>query len=135
MADKIVKTVSIGTEVDDRPGVLAEVTSAIADAGINLLAAAGYSIGGGRARLEAVAEDPAKLKDLATGMGMSVTETRVFLVQGDDRVGALVETANALARAGANIVACFATAAEGKYAACVAVRPEDFDRAAQALGV
>jgi hypothetical protein len=135
MADKITKAVSIGAEVDDQPGVLAEMTSMVASAGINLIATAGYTIGGGRARVEGVAEDPEKLRNLAAMHNVVVTETPVFLVEGEDRVGALVGLTSKLSGAGINIMACFAAATGGRYAACIAVRPADFERAAKVLGV
>jgi hypothetical protein len=58
-----------------------------------------------------------------------------FLVYGDDELGALAEIHQELYMAQVNIYASYAvTDAKGGYGYIVYVRPEEFERAAVALG-
>jgi predicted amino acid-binding ACT domain protein len=60
---------------------------------------------------------------------------RAFLVQGDDRVGAVADTIVKLADAGLNITAASATAASsGSFGMILWVAPADYEKAAAALG-
>lgn len=135
MSIKITKETSYLTEVEDRPGVLAQVTKILADAGINLSLLGGWPCGAGRANICCVPDDAAKLKSLAASHGASLKEQTVFVVRGDDEVGALVEVAQKLANAGISIRALSALSVEGKFAAMVDVAEADVPRAAAALGV
>jgi len=128
------KVVALITEVDDRPGVLGEMAGPVADAGINLLALYGGPAGEGRAKIACVPDDPGKLRGLAAEGGVSVEERELLFLEGDDRPGAGAEIARKLANAGVNIQAILGTGSAGKFAICIAVAPEDLDRAASALG-
>jgi hypothetical protein len=58
-----------------------------------------------------------------------------FLIQGEDRPGALAELIAKLAEAKINVTACDAVAAgEGHYAAILWVKPPDVQKAARVLG-
>ncbi len=58
-----------------------------------------------------------------------------FLVQGEDRVGALVRVLDKLAKARINMVAMDAvTAGGGRFGAIFWVRPKDVARASRLLG-
>ena len=57
-----------------------------------------------------------------------------FLIQGEDRVGALVELMAKLAEAKINVTACDAVAAgAGRYGALLWVKPQDVQKAAKVL--
>ncbi len=128
------KVVALTVDVEDRPGALAELTQPVADAGINLLAIYAGPMGGGKAKVSCVPDDPDKLRALAAEGGVSVQEREILFVEGDDRPGAGAEVARKLANGGLNIEVMLGTGSAGKFAMCIAVAPEDVDRAAAALG-
>ncbi|MFQ5842535.1 MAG: hypothetical protein ACE5I8_08870, partial [Thermodesulfobacteriota bacterium] len=58
-----------------------------------------------------------------------------FLIQGDDRVGAVADIMAKLAGAGINVTALDAvTAGFGRYGAILWVKPRDVNKATQVLG-
>jgi hypothetical protein len=103
---------------------------------VNLLAYLGFPLGGGQSQIDLVPEDADALRDAAGRAGVTLSEAkRAFLVQGDDRVGAVADTTAKLAEASINITAAAATGAgAGRYGMILWVAPEDYERAADALG-
>jgi len=132
---EITKATYLSAEVEDRVGVLAQATEAIAAAGINLEALMGRPTGTGRATLAAIPDDPAKLKSLAAQHGIALKEGTVFLVRGDDRPGALVDVTKKIAAAGINLQSTVALSVAGKFAAALTVAPGDVERVSELLGV
>jgi len=132
---EITKATYLSAEVEDRVGVLAQATEAIAAAGINLEALMGWPTGTGRATLAAIPDDPAKLKSLAAQHGIALKEGTVFLVRGDDRPGALVDVTKKIAAAGINLQSTVALSVAGKFAAALTVAPGDVERVSELLGV
>ena len=122
--------------VADAPGEVQTVLSAIKDSGINLLAFLGFPAGAGQAQIDLVPEDAASLRAAAERAGVTLSEAkRAFLIQGDDRVGAVSEITGKLAEANVNITAAAAVSAgSGRFGMIAWVAPADYDRAAAALG-
>jgi hypothetical protein len=122
--------------VPDAPGEGQRILSALKDGGVNLLAYLGFPLGGGQSQIDLVPEDADALRDAAGRAGVTLSEAkRAFLVQGDDRVGAVADTTAKLAEASINITAAAATGAgAGRYGMILWVAPEDYERAADALG-
>jgi hypothetical protein len=120
----------------DEPGEGQRILSALKDSGVNLLAYLGFPLGGGQSQIDLVPEDPELLKDVAERAGITLSEAkRAFLIQGDDRVGAVADTTAKLAEASINVTAAAATAAgSGRYGMILWVAPADQERAADALG-
>lgn len=118
-----------------RPGEAARVLSRLQEAGINLLAFTGFPAGR-RAQMDIVAEDAAALRAAAKKAGWKlIGPKKVFLVEGEDRVGAMAEVAAKLAAAKINITATHAiTAGSGRFGALLWVQPRDVKRAARAVG-
>jgi predicted amino acid-binding ACT domain protein len=79
---------------------------------------------------------PQALRDAAEAAGVTLSEAkRAFLIQGDDRVGAVAGATVKLADANANVTAAAAVAAgSGSHGMIVWVAPADYERAASALG-
>lgn len=123
--------------VPDEPGAAFKVLAPLKEAGVNLLAYLAFPVGGKRAQIDLVPEDPAKLKAAAGKAGLTLSQAkRAFLVQGDDRAGAVAQAAKKLAEAGINVTAAAAAGAGGgRYGMILWVAPADYDRAARALGV
>jgi hypothetical protein len=122
--------------VPDAPGEGQRILSALQESGVNLLAYLGFPVGGGRSQIDLVPEDPDALNDVAAQLGTALSEAkRAFLVQGDDRVGAVADTTAKLAEAGINVTAAAATAAgSGRYGMILWVAAADYERAADVLG-
>jgi prephenate dehydratase len=122
--------------VADTPGEGQRLLSALKERGVNLLAFLGFPVGGGQSQLDLVPEDPDALRAAAEQAGVTLSEAkRAFLVQGDDRVGAVAETLEKLAGANVNLTAAAATGAgSGRYGMILWVAAEDYERAAAALG-
>lgn len=103
------------------------------DAGVNLLAFSGFP-NGRRAQLDFIPADAAAFKSVArTNKWKVVGPKRAFLIQGDDRVGAIADIVGKLADAKINITAMDATSTDGRYGALCWVAARDVKKAAQAL--
>jgi len=136
MADTVQRVEYYYVTVPDTPGEGQRLLSALKDSGVNLLAFLGFPLGGGQSQLDLVPEDPAQLRDSAERAGVTLSEAkRAFLIQGDDRAGAVADTTAKLAQAGVNLTAAAATGAgAGRYGMIVWVAAADYERAADALG-
>lgn len=119
----------------DKPGEGARALNALKEAGVNLLAFSGFPQGR-RAQLDFIPADPAAFKRAAKQAGWKlVGPKRGFLVQGDDRVGAVAELLERLGAAKINVTAIDAVcAADGRYGAMFWVAPKDVKKAAALLG-
>jgi hypothetical protein len=136
MANRIRKVTYTYLMVPHRPGRGVEVLGALAEAGIDLLAFSAFPAGGGRAQVDLVTDDMPGLRRLARQNGWKLKDVkRGFLVQGDDRIGAVNRVLGKLAEAKINATAADAvTAGGGRYGMILWVRPKDVSRAARALG-
>ena len=122
--------------VPDAPGEVQRILSALESSGVNLVAFLGFPTGGGQSQIDLVPEDPEAFRQAAEQAGVTLSEVkRAFLIQGDDRVGAVADATARLAEANVNITAAAAVAAgSGRYGMILWVAPGDYDRAASALG-
>ena len=136
MADTARRVEYYYVTVPDTPGEGQRILSALRDSGVNQLAFLGFPLGGGQTQIDLVPEDPESLKAAAEQAGVTLSEAKqAFLVQGDDRVGAVADTTAKLAEANINITAAAATGAgSGRFGMILWVAPADYERAAEALG-
>jgi hypothetical protein len=90
-------------DVENSPGALAEVTSAVSDAGVNLAAAT--CIGKGeRAELHILVPYPEAVRHALATTHLAVSREReVVVVDIEDRPGALADLARTVAKAGVNL--------------------------------
>jgi hypothetical protein len=90
-------------DVENSPGALAEVTSAVSDAGVNLAAAT--CIGNGeRAELHILVPHPEAVRHALATTHLAVSREReVVVVDVEDRPGALADLARTVAKAGVNL--------------------------------
>lgn len=119
----------------DKAGEGARALQTLRDAGINLLAFSGFPVGK-RAQLDFVPEDPAAFRAAARRAKWKVTGPKAgFLVEGDDRTGAMADLLGKLAAAKINVTASDGvTAGAGRFGAILWVKPRDVSRAARVLG-
>jgi hypothetical protein len=135
MSDTVRKVDYYYVVVPDRPGECAKVLSALAAEGINLLAFSGFP-SARKGQLDLVPENSDAFKIAAKKLKLKLSPRKSgFLVQGDDRVGALNETLDKLAGAKINVTAMDAVSSGGgRYGAIFWVKPEAVSRAAKLLG-
>ena len=120
----------------DKPGEGARCLTALRDARINLSAFHAFPVAR-KAQLDFVPVDSPGFKAFAkNAKWKAVGPKKAFLIEGEDRVGALVDYFSKLAKAKINVTASDAvTAGVGRYGAIVWVKARDVKRAAKALGV
>ena len=120
----------------NRPGEAARALSTLKDAGINLLAFTGFPKGR-RSQLDFIPADPAAFVKVAKKAGWKLSAKKSgFLIQGEDRPGAVADILAKLADAKINVTAVDAVCAGAdRYGAILWVKPPDLKRAAKALGV
>jgi hypothetical protein len=137
MADKIRRADYQYAHVPDKPGEGARILGALKDAGVNLLSLTAFPDGKGTTQVDFVTENADGLAKAARTLGLKLSDRkRAFFVQGDDRTGAVADIFKKLADAGVNVHATNATAgARGGFGMILWVRPENYDKAAKALGV
>lgn len=135
MAETVKRVQYFYTEVSDQPGEGARLLSLLKEAGVNLLAFSGFPHGR-RAQVDFIPADPAAFRACARTAKLTLVGPKTgFLIQGEDRVGALTEIMAKLAAAKINVTACDAVATgEGRYGAILWVKPGDVQKAARVLG-
>jgi hypothetical protein len=136
MADTVRGVEYYYVTVPDTPGEGQRILSTLKESGVNLVAFLGFPAGGGRSQLDLVPEDPGALRQAAEQAGITLSEAkRAFLIQGDDRVGAVADAMAKLGEANVNVTAAAAAGAgAGRYGMILWVPPADYERAAAALG-
>jgi hypothetical protein len=136
MADTVRSVDYYYVTVPDTPGEGRRILSALKDSGVNLLAFLGFPLGDGRSQLDLVPEDPEPLRAAAEQAGVTLSEAkRAFLIQGDDRVGAVADAMTTLGEANVNVTAAAAIGAgSGRYGMILWVAAADYEKAADALG-
>jgi len=121
--------------VPNKAGEGARALSTLKEAGVNLLAFSGFP-SGRRAQLDFIPADSAAFKQVAKQARWKVVgPKRGFLVQGDDRVGAIAELLDRLDSAKIGVTAMDAVSVDGRYGAIFWVAPADLKKAAKLLGV
>jgi hypothetical protein len=96
-------SVDLVIDIENTPGALAEVTSAISDAGVNIAAAT--CVGpGARAELHILVPHAEAAKHLLGISHLSVSREReVVIVEVEDNPGVLADLAHKVAEAGVNL--------------------------------
>lgn len=120
--------------VPDKPGEGARILNVLKDAGVNLLAFSGFPERR-RTQLDFFPADSVAFKQVAKKAKWKVVGSkRGFLLQGDDRVGAVAELLERLGTAKINVTAIDAVSVNGRYGAIFWVAPKDVKKAAALLG-
>jgi len=134
MPDSVRKVEHFSTRVPNRPGAAFKVLSTLVSAKVNLLACTGIPRGR-QAQIDVVPEDATRFRVAVKKAGLVFAPKRTgFMIQGNDRPGALAENLAKLAKRGINVTAIDAlTAGNGRWGAILWVTPEDVARAARAL--
>ncbi len=136
MADDVKRVEYFYTMLDDKPGEGARVLTGLKQKNVNLVAATGFPDTKGRVQLDLFPVHAEELRKAAEEMRIPlVGPKKAFLVQGQDRVGALADVHRKLADANINVVAANGSSdGRGGYGYVIWVKPADYDKAAKALG-
>lgn len=120
----------------DKPGEGARIFSALRDAGVNLLAAHAFPTAR-KSQIDIVPADTVAFLSAAKNAGLKLSKPKtMFLIEGDDRVGALTSTLSRLGTAGVNVTALTAVrSGAGRFGALLWVNAKDVRKAAETLGV
>jgi hypothetical protein len=118
--------------LQNRPGRLAEVCTALADANINILAlsisdTADYGV------LRVVVDNSAKAERVIRNARLPFCETDVLVVEVPNRPGAMADIARRLAKAHVNVEYSYLTAPSPDIPTVVILRVSDVRQAQQAL--
>lgn len=137
MAERIRKIEYYYATVDDKPGEGRRLLEFLSAHGVNLISFTAFPIEEGRAQLDFVPDDVARLRKAAEEAGIPLVGPKnALLIQGDERVGVLAEYHLRLADAGVNVHAANGiNDGRGRFGYIIWVKAGDFEKAAQALGV
>ncbi len=137
MADIVRRIEYYYTEVPDRSGAGAKALNALKAARVNLLAYTGFPTTDGHSQLDFVPTNGRAFLAAARRARIKLVGPKsAFLIQGEDRVGAVADVLNKLGQARINVTAMQAIAAgAGRYGAILWFRPRNISKAAKALDV
>lgn len=137
MSARIRRVECYDATVEDVPGEGFRVLSMLEQAGVNLLAFQAVPVGPGQTRISIFADDGAVLSRVAEAAGMRLDGPQpAFLVQGDDKLGALAEFHRRIYDVDVNVLASWGVAdGRGGYGYIVYVRPDRYEEAARGLGL
>ena len=123
--------------VSDKPGEGARVLAALQAAGVNLLGISAFPHGARRSQLDLIPEDSGAFAKAAKTAGLKLSKKkRGFLIQGEDRPGAVAGAASRLAEANINVTSAQVfCAGSGRYGGMLWVKAPDLRKAAKTLGV
>jgi hypothetical protein len=135
MADTVQKVQYFYIEAPDKPGEGAKLLTMLKEAGVSLLAFSGFPKGR-RAQIDFIPTDPAAFRAATRKAKLKFVGPKTgFLVQGEDRRGAVAELMAKLADAKINVTAIDAVAAgAGRYGAILWVKSGDVTKVAKILG-
>ena len=137
MPDEIKRIDYYYVSVPDKPGEGARILAALRDAGVNLIGVSAFPHGTRRSQLDLIPSDRATFANAARAAGLKLsTKKSGFLIQGQDRVGAVADIAKRLADASINVTSVqLFCAGSGRYGGMLWVNAPDLRKAAKALGI
>ncbi len=120
--------------VSNRPGEAACLLKELRKQGVNLLGFTGFP-DSRRSQVDFIPANAARFMKAAKKIGLRVGKKKTgFLVRGKDRVGALGNVMNRLAKAKINVTAVDGVSAgNGNFGAILWVKPKDVNRTARTL--
>jgi hypothetical protein len=107
------KTTQIVLSLASKPGVLTQVSSALAQAGVNITALCAGEASGGRGKLRLLVDNPARAIEALKTARLRPGQEDALVLTLDNRPGALAEVAEKLGRARVNIKCAYGTTGGG----------------------
>lgn len=134
MAETVKRVDYYYATVANRAGQGAKIMDAFRDAKVNFLAVHAFPQGN-TSQIDFFPENSRAFEKAAKEQGLKLGPKRTaFLVQGNDKIGAVAEVLRKLADAKVNVTALDAISTGGKYGALVWVKRDKVNKAARALG-
>jgi hypothetical protein len=123
------------TRIEDKPGNAYQLLTRLASEEINLLAFSAVPFGPNHIELTLFPDNSDSLLTTAQQLGLTLGKPQhAFLIQGDDRLGAIADIHQKLFDAHINIYASSGvTDGRGHYGYLIYVKEQDFEAAANAL--
>lgn len=123
--------------IQDQPGEGYRILTQLAELGINMVAFTAVPVGPTSTQLTIFPDDTHKMEAAGRGAGLRLDGPHpAILVQGDDKMGALVGVHEQLYGAKVNVFAATAvTDGSGRYGYILYVRRQEYERAVAALGI
>jgi hypothetical protein len=134
MAHTVRKVDYFSMDAPNRPGTAVRLLSTLKDAKVNLLAFTGFPHGR-KSQIDFIPANSTALKAAAKRAGITLNARKTgFLVEGDDKVGAVLAVLSTLAQAKINVTAIDAVCAgKGRFGAILWVKQPHVNKAAKAL--
>ncbi len=135
MAQRARKVDYFAMSIANRPGKAAEVLEMLRAADVNLLGFTGFPAGK-QSQIDLIPENTAAFNAVARRAKWTLNKKKTgFMIQGDDRPGAVASMLMRLAHAKINVTAVDAVCAgKGRFGALLWVKDKDVRKAAKALG-
>ena len=123
------------TVVANKPGEARKLLDFLSEKMVNLHALTAFPLDEGQSQIDLFPTEPELLKEAAKDAKIDlVGPKKAFLLQGEDRIGALYDFHLKLANAGLNIYACNGVVdGTGRFGYVIWVDPADFDEASKVL--
>ncbi len=121
---KAKKVKQISFMVSDRAGQLSEITTAFANAKVNINAICAYGMQG-EATFMLTSDSNAKAKKALAKLGVESKEDDVFSVEMPNKPGELQKVAKRIGDAGINIIYMYGTTVSGRSASCIFATSDD----------
>jgi hypothetical protein len=115
---KVTKVKQINLITPNRVGMLAKVSSAVAEAKVNMNALCAYAVKN-KAYFMILAERHTKVKNALTKAKLKIAEEDVVLVEMPNKPGEMQKVAQKIADAGIDILYVYGSAGPGKKSYCV----------------
>ncbi len=110
---KATKTKLLSFNVDDKAGLLSEITRLLADAKVNITAMCAYTWDD-TAYFDMTTDSHPKAKKALKKMGVELEEEDVIVVEMANKIGELDKVASVIADAGINILYMYGTTSAGR---------------------
>lgn len=121
--------------VADKPGEARKLLEFLSEKGVDLVAFTAFPVGDDKSQLDFFPENPFHLKKAAEDADIPLVGPKsAFLIQGEDRIGALYEAHLKLSNAGVNVHASNGVVSgSGHFGYIIWVNPNDYEKASAAL--
>jgi len=121
--------------VADKPGEARKLLEFLSEKEVNLLGLTAFPICEGQSQVDFFPDDPEQLKKAAADAKIElIGPKKAFLIQGEDRIGALYAFHLKLSNAGINIHASNGVVdGTGRFGYVIWVNPADYEKASAAL--